>query len=132
VAASQAKIDTAPRVLVVDDDHAICDVIADLLEEIGLTVVCAHSDRTAYDLISALPNFAALIVDVHLGQGTTGFDVARFARRMIPALPVIYVSGQSSGDSFRAFGVPDSLFMAKPFDPETLVEAVRSRIPANR
>jgi hypothetical protein len=44
---------------------------------------------------------------------------------------VVYVTGEASPDSLRAFGVPDSGFVAKPFTAAQLVEAVRSRIPAN-
>jgi CheY-like chemotaxis protein len=131
MAAVAANPDTGRRVLLVEDDPAICGVISDLLNEIGLQTVCVHTDRQAYDMLPTLPAFSAVLVDVNLGPGTTGFDVARFARQVIPDVAVIYVSGQASPDSFRAFGVPDSDFLLKPFDPADLVEAVRSRIPAN-
>jgi CheY-like chemotaxis protein len=130
-ATTSAKADPARRVLVVEDDHAICDLIDELLQTMSLETVCVASDRDAYDALSTEPPFAALLVDVNLGAGTTGFDVARFARQSTPDLPVIYVSGQASTDSFRAFGVPDSAFVAKPFTAEELLETVRSRIPAN-
>lgn len=131
MAATAAKPDTGRRVLLVEDDRAICEVIAELLSETGLETVCVHTDRQAYDILPTLPTFAALLVDVNLGPGTTGFDVARFARQIIPHLAVIYVSGQASPESFRAFGVPDSAFVQKPFAPDELIEAVRARIPAN-
>jgi CheY-like chemotaxis protein len=131
MAATAARPQTGRRVLVVEDDHAICDLIGDLLTGIGLEAVCVSSDRQAYDILPTLPVFSALLVDVNLGAGTTGFDVARFARQVIPDLPVLYVSGQASQASFKAFGVPDSAFIAKPFAAEELIEAVRSRLPAN-
>jgi CheY-like chemotaxis protein len=131
MAATAAKPETGRRVLLVDDDRAVCEVISDLLSEIGLQTVCVHTDRQAYDVLPTLPTFSALLVDVNLGSGTTGFDVARFARQVIPDVAVIYVSGQASPKSFRAFGVPDSAFVLKPFRPEELLEAVRSHIPAN-
>jgi CheY-like chemotaxis protein len=118
-------------VLVVEDDHAICNLISDLLGDLGLQTTCVTTDRDAYALIRALPGLAALVVDVNLGAGTTGFDVARAARQANPALPVIYVSGEADEQSFRAFGVPDSDFLAKPFTAHELLDAVRARIPAN-
>ena len=131
MAATAAKPDRDRRVLLVEDDPAICELISDLLDSAGLKTVCVQTDRQAYDILPTLPPFAALLVDVNLGAGTTGFDVARFARQVIPNVAVIYVSGQASQDSFKAFGVPDSAFVAKPFTAEELLATVQSRIPAN-
>jgi DNA-binding response OmpR family regulator len=66
-------------------------------------------------------------VDVNLGRGTTGFDVARFARQVIPDLSVIYITGEASAGSFMAFGVPESDYIQKPFAPGELVEKLRAR-----
>jgi CheY-like chemotaxis protein len=131
MAAVCAKPETARRVLVVEDDAAVGQVMADILAPLGLQVVTAHTDRAAYDMIATLPPFSAILLDVNLGAGTTGFDVARFARQALPDVAVIYVTGQASPESFKAFGVPDSVFVAKPFTAESLLEAVRSRLPAN-
>lgn len=119
------------RVLLVEDDHAICELISELLHGLGFQTTCAQTDRQAYDILPTLPTFAAVLVDVNLGAGTTGFDVARFARQVLPDVAVIYVSGQASEQSFKAFGVPDSGFVAKPFTAEELLQALRARVPAN-
>jgi FixJ family two-component response regulator len=73
-----------------------------------------------------LPTFAAVILDVNLGSGTTGFDVARFARQVVPDLPVIYVSGDADRVSFETFGVPGSEFLEKPFAPEDMLRIIRA------
>jgi CheY-like chemotaxis protein len=119
------------RVLVIDDEPGVCEVIGEAMKSVGLKAVCVHSDRKAYELLPTLPTFSAVIVDVNLGPGTTGFDVARFARQIIADVAVIYVTGEASWDSFKAFGVPEAAFVAKPFTREELTDAVRSRIPAN-
>jgi CheY-like chemotaxis protein len=116
------------RVLVVEDDPAICDLIQDMLEEVRLSTLCVNSDNDAYRVIPTLPTIQALVVDVNLGAGTTGFDVARFARQVIPDLPVVYVTGDASRESFQAFGVPDSDFVQKPFDVDQLVSTIVSRV----
>jgi CheY-like chemotaxis protein len=118
------------RVLVVEDDHAVCALISDVLEDAGLETLCVGSDREAYAIIPTVPTIQALIVDVNLGPGTTGFDVARLARQVIPDLPVIYVSGEASLDSFKAFAVPDSDFLEKPFAPGELLDMLQTRIAA--
>jgi CheY-like chemotaxis protein len=131
LAATCAKTEPARRVLVVEDDHAICELIRDLLEPLNLQTVCAMSDRAAYDTLRVERSFAAVLLDVNLGAGTTGFDVARFARQVMPDVAVIYISGQASQQSFMAFGVPNSEFLAKPFTAEELVKVVRARVPSN-
>jgi DNA-binding NtrC family response regulator len=115
------------RVLVVEDDEAICALITEILVEAGLETKCVRTDQSAYAELTGVPTFAALLVDVNLGKGTTGFDVARFARQVDPRLPVIYISGDASQESFRAFGVPDSEFLQKPFTQDQLLQIVRDR-----
>ena len=116
------------RVLVVEDEHAICALISDILESADIETKCVKSDVEAYAELPTLPTYKALIVDINLGKGTTGFDVARFARQVVPHLPVIYVTGEADQESFRAFGVPDSDFLEKPFTPEELLGIVKSRL----
>ena len=123
-AAAARRVYLVRRVLVVEDDTAICELIRDILGVATFEVECAASDEAAYARLSGARNIDALIVDVNLGPGTTGFDVARFARQTSPGLPVVYVSGDASQTSFRAFGVPGSLFLEKPFTAEQLQDAV--------
>ncbi|MGE5501123.1 MAG: response regulator [Ignavibacteriales bacterium] len=116
------------RVLVVDDDPAVCELIEDILSEVRMSAVCVRSDHDAYRIIPSLPTIHALVVDINLGQGTTGFDVARFARQVIPDLPVIYVSGEASQESLEAFGVPDSTYVPKPFGVDDFISTLLARI----
>lgn len=118
------------RVLVVDDDPAICALIQDILQEVRLEAVCVTGDRDAYRVIPTLPTIQALVVDVNLGCGTTGFDVARFARQVIPGLPVIYVTGQATQESFQAFGVPGSAYIQKPFHVDDLLAKLLGQLKA--
>jgi CheY-like chemotaxis protein len=102
-------------VLVVDDEPVAAQAICDMVTAAGFPCQTAGSDRAAYLAISRMPGVLTLIVDVNLGIGTTGYDVARYARQLNGAVPVIYVSGEVDQSSFRAFGVPDSRFLQKPF-----------------
>jgi CheY-like chemotaxis protein len=116
------------RVLVVEDDPSVSELMEEALRGLGLEPSCVGTDLEAYSILPIQPPFRALVVDVNLGQGTTGFDVARFARQVIPEIPVVYVTGAVTEDSFRAFGVPGSIFIAKPFLPGELTEALRSLV----
>jgi DNA-binding response OmpR family regulator len=120
-----------PRVLVVEDEPGICELLSDMLSADGFAVHCVQADRGAYEALQHDRGFACMIVDVNLGSGTTGYDVARFARQIDQALPVIYVSGQTSPTSFEANGVPGSLFLAKPFTMDELLDQTRKLVGDN-
>ncbi|HEY8574519.1 response regulator [Phenylobacterium sp.] len=107
--------------LVVEDEPGVCAIISDILDDAGYDTHCVESDRAAYSILARARRYDALVVDINLGAGTTGFDVARFARQMQPDLAVMYVTGQASPEAFKAFGVPDSGFLPKPFDAADLV-----------
>lgn len=128
-AASQPS--TAHRVLVVEDERALCELLTDIIGGDGFETVCVQTDKQAYQALRRDTDFACMVVDVNLGTGTTGYDVARYARQIAPQVPVIYVSGQTSEDSFRANGVPGSLFLPKPFTATELLERLRMLVGDN-
>jgi DNA-binding response OmpR family regulator len=51
--------------------------------------------------------------------------LAQRARDLIPALPVVYVTGDSS-HRWQVNGVPESVLLTKPFVPDEIVVAMRS------
>jgi CheY-like chemotaxis protein len=126
MAAAARRADPARRILVVEDEDGVCAIIGDLLDDAGYDTHCVQSDRAAYSALSGVRTYDALIVDINLGAGTTGFDVARFARQIRPNLAVLYVTGQASPDAFKAFGVPNSGYLPKPFDGADLVLTVET------
>lgn len=116
------------RVLVVEDDAGVCSVINDVLSERGYEVICVNTDEDAYEALRrGRSSFAALLVDINLGLGTTGFDVARFARRLHPNLPVMYVTG-GTPESVSTFGVDGGTYVAKPFHPTALARQLQQQI----
>lgn len=121
-----------PQILVVDDDGEICELMREGLGDRGYDAVCVAADHEAYSALGGADDFAALIVDVHLGAGTTGYDVARFARRARPGIPVLYISGKSPLASFETFGVTGSMFLAKPFAPGALAAHLDALIDLSR
>lgn len=124
------KPSTSRRVLIVEDERAICNVLTEMVEDDGFEPHCVQTDLEAFDALRR-HRFACMIVDVNLGAGTTGYDVARFGRRLAPQLPVIYVSGQTSEASYRANGVPGSLFLPKPFTAAELLARVHKLVGDN-
>ena len=112
------------HILVVEDDPAIRELVSETLRDQDFSVECAKTDLDAYKRIPGLPTIEGLVLDINLGRGTTGYDIARFARQVIPDVAVVYVSGEMPPASFNAFGVPHSTFLEKPFTPDELLRAV--------
>jgi DNA-binding response OmpR family regulator len=106
-------------VLVVDDDTGLLALICEDLHNQGLDCTCAKSDREAYRLLGSQA-FDAVVVDINLGLGTTGFDVARRARQITPQIRVVYISGEANARSWMTFGVPSSDYVSKPFPLDRL------------
>ena len=115
------------RVLIVEDEAPVCDVIGEFLHGEGFETICALSDQAAYALLDAeWRSIDGLVVDVNLGAGATGFDVGRYARRLNPEVPVIYVTG--AGGSAERFAVAGSALLTKPLEPDRLVAALREKL----
>ena len=106
-------------ILVVDDDHAIRDALALLLEDEGYAVLAAPDGLAALAVV-ARDSPDLVITDLYM-PGLDGVGLMARLRSERPDLPIVVVSAGirvSPPD-----GVP---FFAKPFDSEELLAAVAS------
>jgi DNA-binding NtrC family response regulator len=110
-------------VLLVEDDPLVSLLLREELEACGHRVVCADTARQALQAIETPDRFEALVTDIDLGGPTDGFGVARCFRTVYPELPVIFISG-APGIRYRTEAVKPSSFLAKPFVPQDLAEAL--------
>ena len=110
--------------LVVDDEALILHLVADALEDGGFSTVQA---TTGEEAVAALNDpacrFLGLITDVNLGEGVTGWDIAREARHRSAEIPVVYMTGDSA-HQWSAEGVPNSLLVQKPFAVAQVTTAI--------
>jgi DNA-binding response OmpR family regulator len=116
-----------PAVLLVEDEAELAELIAEALGAEGLQVRVAGSDQAAYQALEdAAAGFTALVTDINLGVGTTGFDIARRARQLNERLQVVYITGHAAHMS--RFGVEDGVMFPKPFNPTELALRVKSLV----
>jgi DNA-binding NtrC family response regulator len=119
---------SAPLLLLVEDQALILLDLETMLKEAGFETASASNGSAAIaEIEKDCARFTALVTDVDLGEGPSGWDVARQARQMCPNIVVVYVSGTSHGD-WSSEGVPKSIMIAKPFAPPQLVTAVATLI----
>jgi DNA-binding response OmpR family regulator len=113
------------HVLVVEDEAPLQQLLKDVLEEAGFAVtICSLGEEAMERFERGDPAFVALTTDIHLsGSGMTGWDVARRARELDGALPVIYMTGAAASD-WPSNGVPNSILVTKPFAPAQIVAAL--------
>jgi signal transduction histidine kinase/FixJ family two-component response regulator len=115
------------RVLVIDDEPAIAQLIAERLAPFDVEAAVAHSGAEALALLRAEP-FDAVTLDI-LMPGMSGFEVLRALRAdpELRGLPVVVVSVFSGNEALAGEWV-----VAKPIDADELVDALGSALLAGR
>ena len=115
----------SPRILVVDDDPALRDLLVASLEREGWTVVSAVDADDAEVALDRL-EFDLAILDVRLGAGADGFTLAKRVRSRSD-MPFIFLTDESSVEARLAgfeSGADD--YLPKPFVLAELVARVRA------
>jgi len=116
------------RILFVEDNRISSMISCAILRDAGYSVVEAFDAAEAAAIIAGPSRLAALVTDINLGPGEDGFDVARHARAAYPQLPVVFVSA-IAGARVLLEGVDPNEFIAKPYHPQCLMEALDRVIP---
>jgi len=68
-------------------------------------------------------HYRALVTDINLLGRIDGWEIARAAREVDPAFPIVYMTG-AAADEWASRGVPNSILLTKPFAPAQLVTAI--------
>ena len=79
-------------ILVVEDDPLIAMSTADMLEDLGHTVVEASSGKKALEILEGGQAVDMMMTD-HAMPGMTGVELAKLVRRTHPTMPVLLVTG---------------------------------------
>lgn len=115
-------------VLVVDDDDAIRGPAARILRGAGAEVLVADSGEAALDLLGAHAGRIDLLLTDLVMPGMSGRELSN---RFLASRPVsvLYMSGYTGGEIARSRAEGrDVGFLAKPFDAETLLDAVERAV----
>jgi CheY-like chemotaxis protein len=119
----------APKpILVVEDETQVRSLLKVLLAEHGFDVVEAKDGTSALnELWKRKGKVGLLVTDVDMGR-MGGLELAQSVRSQYPTLPVLFVSGLPMPPSELERVAPGSALVTKPFDVQTLVQAVRKLI----
>jgi DNA-binding response OmpR family regulator len=125
--AGQPKADMSepPSILVVEDEYPLQGVLESALADAGFASDILSSGEEAITVFVAQgKHHKALVTDVYLGGQLNGWDLARRMREKDPTLPVVYITGSAGAALWKSHGVPNSVLLEKPFQPERLVAAL--------
>jgi DNA-binding NtrC family response regulator len=104
------------KVLVVDDEADVRDLLAEYFTEIGYDVTTAADGAQAVDDITSNPTKYGLVISDLQMPGVDGLGVLKAARSVNPSLAVIIVTGYASVDSaVRAVRMGAYDYLTKPF-----------------
>ena len=124
------------RVLVVDDDRELCELVAELLSEEGFRVEVAN--RSDEGLRRALAGEHSLVVLDVMMPGMNGFELLRRLRAEGSGVPVLMLTARGEDvDRIVGLEIGADDYLPKPFNPRELVariqailRRVRTRAPA--
>ena len=120
-----SEADKAVKVLAVDDETELLEVLVNYLETLGLEVLAATDGTQALQIIKTNPDIELLLTDIVMPGGLNGVELTSKARKEIPDIKVIYMSGFPSGTYAERSGAPlDAPLITKPYSREKLATAI--------
>lgn len=119
---------TPSRVLLVEDDPQVAELVDAMLRDLGHAVVRAGGVDEALARLEQDREIQLVLSDVIMPGGKSGVDLAEQLAATRPGLPVVLCSGYTGGDQGRA-RAGDWPFISKPFSLETLAQALARARP---
>jgi CheY-like chemotaxis protein len=114
-----------PRVLVVDDDPHMRDLLSIRLRKAGHRVLCAESGSEALELVESRGAPDVAVLDVTM-PGMTGLELlpAMRSREGLERMSAVFLSGRVEEADIQAGRALDATYLTKPFSGIALVNAI--------
>ena len=116
------------KILIVDDELAIAQLISDVLTDEGFETVIRTDGKQAYDYVSENASDISLITLDIMMPGLSGVELCKFIRNTVKC-PIIFVTAK--GKSFDAVegleaGADD--YISKPFVVEEFIARIKAHL----
>ena len=122
----------ARRILLVEDDASVGEMVEAMLADLGHEVLRAEAAAPALDILEAPGRIDLMLTDLIMPGGMDGVQLAHAAVALRPGLPVILTSGYT-GDTLGAAAEAPWPLLAKPYPAEALaaiIDAVMGKTSA--
>jgi len=113
------------RVLVVDDEPRVVQLVRNVLEAVGYEVVAAMSGEAAIEAV-ALEQPDLVLLDIRLCGGPDGYDVCRRIREFSDLGVVMVTAKARHEDILEGFDAGADDYLTKPFNAKELVARVKA------
>jgi len=121
----------ADKVLIVDDDKSVIDILYKVIKSNGIEADLAHSGEEAIVMVGG-NQYDLILLDINM-HGIDGFEVIRVLRDRGFTIPIIVVSGRKEDyDMIFGLDIGADDYITKPFNPVTLGAKVKAMIRRNK
>ncbi len=116
------------RILIVDDDISIANLISDALEDEGFETEIRTDGKSAYEyILNNLSDISLITLDIMMPE-ISGIDLCKFIRNRV-SCPIIFVSAKGKAtDAVVGFENGGDDYIAKPFVVEEFVARVKAHL----
>ncbi len=112
------------KILVVDDEKDICNILQFNLENEGFEVEVAHSGEEALRKLS--DSYSLIILDVMM-EGMSGFKMAEKVRKEGNTVPIIFLTAKNAeNDMLKGFSLGGDDYITKPFSVKEVLARVKA------
>ena len=119
------------RILAIDDDPSVRQLIVDYLRDNDLDVTAISRGKDIADVM-ARETIDLLVLDVRL-PGEDGMTIARDLRHEFPGLPIIMLTGRKDeADRVMGLELGADDYLTKPFSPRELLARIRALLRRSR
>ncbi|WP_372933607.1 response regulator transcription factor [Mariniphaga sediminis] len=122
---SMGDMDGNHKILIVDDEEDLCEILQFNLESEGFSIDIAHSGEEA--LKKPLEEFDLILLDVMMG-GISGFKTANIIRKEKKLeVPVIFLTAKGEeNDVLTGFNVGGDDYISKPFSIKEVIARIKA------
>jgi len=119
------EMKTIPKILIVDDEKDLCEILQFNLESEGFQTEIVYSAEDA--LNKPLEEFDLILLDIMMG-GISGYKLADILRRnMHISVPIIFLTAKSSeNDIITGFNVGGDDYIKKPFSIKEVIARIKA------
>lgn len=113
-----------PKILIVDDEPDICEILAFNLANEGMEVDLAHSAEEALTKLSS--EHSLILLDIMM-EGMSGYKAAEQIRSSGNRIPIIFLTAKrTENDMLTGFSVGADDYISKPFSIKEVIARVRA------
>ena len=120
------------RILFVDDEKALVDMVIQMLERLGYKVIARTSSIDALEVFRAQPDKFDLVITDQTMPNMTGAELSKELMRIRPDIPIILCTGYSeliTEDKAKSMGIRE--FVMKPLVARDLAQTIRKVLDRN-